>query len=187
MKKGDFVKWLGIGLILFITVLAGCTGSSNSNNNPIAQNPLLGTGLQEELYEQKCSELNSSQQIARLGFVEARDDVDQKTVGFVVCHRKNLDTLEEDVIIQSNIAVGAGLTLSEARKKAQQALAESKPFVTFGLPFNPLGPGDKRMVEYRLYQQNGEPTAIEVFVVMRNADRSPKEAKTLRVDWPIIG
>lgn len=142
--------------------------------------------LIEGLYASKCRASNADQETTRLGSLEEQDDVTGETYGFVTCQRKNLNTGTWDVIVQSNIAVGAGLDEKQALEKSSQAQAAGKDYVTFGLPFNPLGPMDKRLIEYRLYQKDGKPSEIELYVVMRDTDRNPKEAKMVKVAWPSI-
>jgi hypothetical protein len=168
-----------IFLPIVLLVLAGCVSNSQTDGLPF-----IGDSLESRLYSQKCSPSNPSEKIDRLGYLEQKDDVDNEIFGFVACKRQNLNTGEWDVIIQSNIALGAGLTNAQATEKAGQAQLEGTDYIKFGLPLNPLGQNDLRRIEYRLYQQNGAPTKIELFVVLRNSDRTAKQPKTLSVNWP---
>ncbi len=140
--------------------------------------------LIRSLFSSKCEPLNSDMECKRLGSLEERDDVTGEVYGFVICQRKNLNTGKWDVIIQSNIALGAGLTEEEAIEKASKAEAKGKSYFTIGLPLNPLGEFDYRRVEYRIYQEKGQPTAIELYVVMRDVKRNAKEPKTIKIAWP---
>ncbi|MDD5162969.1 MAG: hypothetical protein PHD95_02060 [Candidatus ainarchaeum sp.] len=176
MKKLFPIIFLSIVLLV---LLAGCV-----SNNQAGGLPGIGDSLESQLYSQKCSPSNSSEKIDRLGYLEQKDDVDNETFGFVVCKRQNLNTGEWDVIIQSNIAVGAGLTNAQATEKTSEAQSQGQDYLKFGLPFNPLGQNDLRNIEYRLYQQNGLPAKIELFVVLRNSDRTAKQPKILSVNWP---
>ena len=44
--------------------------------------------------------------------------------------------------------------------------------------------GNHRKVEYRFYQKDGKPDRVEVYLVTRNRDLTPKKPKTLSVKWP---
>jgi hypothetical protein len=115
--------------------------------------------------------------------------VDNEWYGFIICKQNNLNTGAWEMRVFSNAGnvTGANQTPELALEKSQQAQSEGKSYYTFGLPFHPLGELDKRQVEYRIYQTDGKPTAVEVFVVMRNADRTPKEPVALRAEWPSGG
>jgi hypothetical protein len=136
------------------------------------------------LIENKCKQVNSDRRHKLLGSLVERDDVDGEDFGFVICQRWSLVTGEWDVIIQSNRAVGAGLTSEEGSRKAARAAAAGQTYVKFGLPFNPLGKLDARRVEYRLYHKGGRPAALEIFVQMRDARRNAKKPAVLKVPWP---
>jgi len=136
------------------------------------------------LVKHKCEQVSTDRRSKLLGALVERDEVDGEDFGFVVCQRWSLSSGEWDVIIQSNRAVGAGLTSVEGERKAAAAAAVRQRTAKFGLPFNPLGRLDHRRVEYRLHQERGRPAAIEVFVVLRDAARRAKQPKVLRVAWP---
>lgn len=167
-------------LIMLTLLLAGCTVEN------IFSGETHGEALKNATVSKYCTALNTSEQYAIWGYAETRDDLEKQWYGFIVCQRKNLDTGKWDVRVftKSGNVTGSALTPEQATEKTVQAKEEGKTFVLFGSPFNPLGELDYRRIEYRLYQENGKPTAVEVFVQMRNADRSPKEPVTLKVDWP---
>ncbi|MBD3412437.1 MAG: hypothetical protein GF397_04910 [Elusimicrobia bacterium] len=79
---------------------------------------------------------------------------------------------------------GTRLTLEQARERARKALSQGEEYFMTGPHFKALGKRDPRVVEYRFYQENGEPTAIEVYVIMRDSNRKAKPAKSIKVPWP---
>jgi len=112
--------------------------------------------------------------------VESYDEVENKNYAFIVFCITDLNTGKSEVRIRSNVLTGTSLSTEKARvlaKKAQKA-------GTRGNPFTPAGKLDKRQVEYRFYQEKGEPTAVEIFIVTRDVERKAKEPKILKIDWP---
>jgi len=174
------MKTAFFALVALTLLLAGCTMDN------ILSGETHGEALKNATVSNYCTALNTSEQYAILGYAEARDDLEKQWYGFIVCQRKNLDTGEWDVRVftKAGNVTGSALTPAQATEKTVQANQDGKTFVLFGSPFNPLGKLDYRKIEYRLYQENGKPSAVEVFIQMRNADRTAKEPVTLKVNWP---
>ena len=177
MKKGI------IGVIIAIAALAGIyfAGSPGGTNNNSPQ----GEALKQKIVAQYCTPLNTSHKFDVLAFAESRDDVDNKWYGFVICKETDLNTGEEKMRVVSDAGnvTGTALTLEQAREKALTAQAAGQTYFTAGAPFNPAGALDPRRVEYRFYQVNGEPTEVEVYVVMRDANRGAKAPVTAKAAW----
>jgi hypothetical protein len=158
-----------------------------SPSGPVVSAPSLPSPLPplaERLFAEKCDPLHVDREVRRLGYLEERDDLTGELYGFVVCQRRNLNSGEWDVIIQSNRAVGAGLTPEQATEKAAVAAGRGAHHYNIGIPFTPLGRLDPRRVEYRVHQTDGTPVVIEVRVTMRDARRLAKTTRTLQVPWP---
>lgn len=146
-----------------------------------------GTSLRESMKDFYCTASNTNEAKEVLGFAEDYDEVDKETWGFLICKQTDLNSGEYFVYFWAsrNIPVtGSKMNLAEARAKSGQAENRGEPYFLIGSPFNPAGPLDYRKVEYRIYQEGGEPTAAEVYFVVRNDDRSAKEPTNLRVNWP---
>lgn len=174
------MKWIVIG-IAAVLVLGGFWFFGGFSDEA------HGRALEKSMTDFFCKAANSEEKQEVLGFVEERDDVDEQWWGFIVCKETNLNTGEWRVKIFSSRnapVTGTSLTTEQARQKAVQANAEGKEYFLSGEPYNQRGELDERKVEYRIYQENGEPTEIEVFLVLRNEDRSAKEPQILRVGWP---
>ncbi len=127
---------------------------------------------------------SSSREYKSLGYVEALDSIIDKTYAFLIQKETNLDTGYFKISIRSNKLTGTYFDEKVAAKLAKQALKDGKQYVTRGAPFNPAGKLDERRIEYRLYQKDGKPDAIEVYVVTRNKKRKANKPKILRASWP---
>jgi hypothetical protein len=167
-----------MGLVLGITVL-GSVHAQDLRKPPAKQSSIIPW-----LVKNKCEQVSTDRRYRLLGSLIESDDVDREEFGFVICQRWSLNSGDWDVIIQSNRAVGAGLTPAEAEKRAANAAAAGQGFVKFGLPFNPLGKLDHRRVEYLLHQERGKPVALELVLILRDSKRAAKKPKLLRVMWP---
>ncbi|GEM_PF-2226200 len=169
-------KYLLLALVPLI--LFGCT------EDGFLGGEVHGDALKEQMTEYYCKSPNTEEQRTVLGYLEERDDVDNKWFPFIVCEYKNLNTGEVRLRIFQKDGGGSGLSLEEAQQKAAAAFERGEDYYKIGIPYTQRGELDTRRIEYRIYQENGEPVAVEVFVVMRTEDRAAKPAKTLRIDWP---
>ncbi len=165
---------VAVSLALFGCATAGDLLSGEEHGEP----------LKKYMTGYYCTSPNTEEERTVLGYLEERDDVDKKWLPFIVCQYKNLNTGEISLRIFQKDTGGAGLTLEQATQKAAQAMEDGKEYFTIGIPYTPKGELDAKRIEYRIYQQNGEPVAVEVFVIMRDEQRQGKEPKTLRVSWP---
>jgi len=70
------------------------------------------------------------------------------------------------------------------KRTIKKAAKEGKNYIVHGFQMMPAK-NDPRLVENRLYfDKSLQPTAIEMHVVTRNADGSPKKRKIVKFAWP---
>lgn len=122
-------------------------------------------------------------QIENLGYIEAHDDVIDKTYAFRVYKETNTASGEVMIKIKSNLLAGTSITPQIANKKSLEAEEKGMKYSKIGSPFNSPGKNDPRKIEYRLYQKNGKPDYIKIFVVTRKDLHKRKAPKILKVDW----
>lgn len=150
-----------------------------------------GEALKQSLVEKHCTKTSTDYEVNVLGYLEERDDippregVQKQWYGFIICRIKDLTKSSNNVEVKiaSNWLTGTTFTSEKALQLAAKSQKEGKEYIMWGEPYKPVGDLDPKRVEYRLYQENGQPTAVEVYVVMRNAERTAKEPKTLRIAW----
>lgn len=174
-------------LVFIMTLFAGCTQQTNTTKEDIH-----GNELRQSLVTQYCTPISTDENITVLGYLEERDDIASRTdaalqwYAFIIYKvtdlTKSIDNFE--IRIRSNWLTGTSFSIAKANELAAEANESNSNYSTWGAPYVPTGDLDPKRVEYRLYQVDGKPTAVEVYVVMRNADHTAKDPKTLRVDWP---
>lgn len=159
-------------LAVLAIALAGC-----------AESELQGDALKQSLEGKYCKSSEPYQDTV-LGYLEQKDEILNQWYAVIVCKEKNLNTGNFEVKIRSDIITGTSLDENSALEFSKKAELEGKNYFIRGDPFTPEGKLDKRRIEYRFYQENGIPQSIEVFMVLRNSDRTAKPEKTLSIDWP---
>jgi hypothetical protein len=69
------------------------------------------------------------------------------------------------------------------RNKARETGAHGKEYFVWGYTFE-RSASDARQIEFRVYQLNGLPVEIEIYVVLRTANGSADAAKSVKFPWP---
>lgn len=126
---------------------------------------------------------DSARTTESLGYVEAYDAVLNCDYAFVVYKETDKDSGAWRVRIKSSQTTGVVFEPEAMRLKAREAGAQGKAYFTWGAGIDP-SVGDQRQIEYRVYQEGGKASAIEVLVRMRKFDGTADEAKSVRVKWP---
>ena len=72
--------------------------------------------------------------------------------------------------------------MEKLKKATQKAHTSKQPYAVYGHRITPKK-GDHRNLEYRIHHENGKPTALEIYLVTRDADWNPKQVKTLKYSF----
>ena len=118
-----------------------------------------------------------------LAYVDAYDAVLNCDYAFVAYKEREKDSGKWRVMINSSQTAGGMFDPALIRNKAREAGAHGKEFFVWGYSFE-RSPGDARQIEFRVYQQNGMPVEIQIYVVLRKADGSADAAKSVKFPWP---
>lgn len=122
----------------------------------------------------------------QLAYVSSFDAVVDKEYAYLVYKETNLDTGKWVVRIKGSVTAGtvfdpANVSLKNALKKAA---AHDEAYAVWGFNLKPTD-RDPRLVENRIFfDERGNPTALEVHLITRKADRSPMQEQSVRVPWP---
>lgn len=116
-----------------------------------------------------------------IDYLYAYDDIIEDYYAFVLYKVIDIPTKKVKIKAASNYLPGITFSPPYTTKAAQKAFKAGKPFALQAKVFT-APEGDPRRMEYRVYQKNGKPVAIEIFVVTRNSDWTPKKAKSLKYD-----
>jgi hypothetical protein len=121
--------------------------------------------------------------IEKLGYVEAYDAVLNCDYAYVVYRETDKDSGAWRVRVKSSQTTGVVFEPEAMRLKAREAGAQGKAYFTWGAGMDPSA-GDQRQVEFRVHQEGGKASAVEVYVRMRKFDGTGDEAKSVKVKWP---
>jgi hypothetical protein len=118
-----------------------------------------------------------------LGYIEAHDAILDCDYAFLAYKETNRQNGKWRVRIKSSQTAGTEFDPAVIRAQARVAAADDQPYFTWGYSFEP-GVADVRQIEFRVYIVDAEPTEIEIFIRLRNADHTPFEPKSMRFPWP---
>lgn len=116
-----------------------------------------------------------------LGYIEAHDAIMHGSYAFVVFRETDRLTNGYIVRIVSKGTAGASFDPASMRNRCRDAAAKNKTYFIWGYSFTPSA-DDPRQIEFRVYQTAGLPTALEIFIITRNADGSAQPARSLRIE-----
>ena len=125
----------------------------------------------------------STQDITTLAYLDAYDAVLNDDYAFVAYKETDRDSGAWRIRIKSRHTAGAVFEPEAMRLQARAAGAQGKPFFSWGYNFDPSA-GDPRNIQFRVHVAAGKPSAIEMFIQLRNADYSPAEPKSVTFPWP---
>lgn len=125
---------------------------------------------------------DSERSYETLGYVAAYDAVLNCDYAFVA-YKERERSGEWRVRIKSSQTAGAVFEPAMMRNKARETAAQGKTWFQWGYSFDP-SPGDPRMIQFRVYVKDGQPSEIELFVQLRQYDGSAAVAQSVRFFWP---
>lgn len=114
-----------------------------------------------------------------LGNFYEYDDILEDYYIFLLVRSFDIPTKKYEYRIVSNNLITIMMKQESAVEKSKKAFDEGKEFIDIMTVFS-APEGDPRKVEYRLYQKNGKPSAVEIYFVGRNADWTGKKPKKFR-------
>lgn len=122
--------------------------------------------------------------IETLGYLQAHDSVLNCDYAFVAY--KETDKAAPGrwrICIKSTQTPGGSFEPEAICNKACEANALGNDQFTWGYSIQPSA-DDSRHIEFRVHQQNALPIALEMFVILRNADGTPKPPQSVKFAWP---
>ncbi|MBU0527295.1 hypothetical protein KKE92_02350 [Candidatus Micrarchaeota archaeon] len=121
----------------------------------------------------------------QLAYVESTDDMISKTYGFLAFKETNASSGDWRVRVTATVTTGIMMDPKMMIKKSEETERSGKEFFVWGSSLKPReGSNDSRLVETMIFQKEGKPTHVELHLITRNADGSPKEEKVMKFDWP---
>lgn len=117
----------------------------------------------------------------QLAYVDAYDAVLNCDYAFVAY--KETDSWGWRVRIKSTQTAGAVFEPEAMKSNARSTGAQGKPWFQWGYSFDPSA-GDPRCIQFRVHVTNGQPSEIEMFVQLRQADGSAAAPKSVKFAWP---
>lgn len=126
---------------------------------------------------------NAVHSFVPLGYIAVYDAPLNCDFAFLAYKETDNDSGNWRVRIRSTQTVGASLEAPMIAQKAREAGAQGKPFFLWGYKLEPSA-ADQRHIEFRVYQENGQPKELEIFVRLRLFDQSADKPQSLRVPWP---
>jgi hypothetical protein len=118
-----------------------------------------------------------------LGYLESYDAPLNIDYAFVAYKETDKASGNWRVLIKSTQTASGSFEPAMIRNKAREAGAQGKPYFVWGYSFEP-SQSDPRQIEFRVYQQNGVPVELEIFLVTRNGDGSATAPKSVKFSWP---
>ena len=124
---------------------------------------------------------DSARTYVTLGYLEGYDAVLNGDYAFVAYEEIDRASGSKLVRIQSKGTSGASFDPAAMRARCREAGAKNEAYFTWGYSFT-SSPGDPRQIEFRVYQKDGAPQALEIFLVTRKADGTAQEPKVCRME-----
>ena len=118
-----------------------------------------------------------------LAYLEAYDAVNDDDYAFLAWRETDRATGSWCVRIQGRAMSGVVFEPEAMRKAARAAGARGEAFFTWGAGITP-SQGDPRQITYRVHVADGRPAEVEIVAVLRNADHSAAQPRSVRFAWP---
>lgn len=119
----------------------------------------------------------------QIAYVDSPDDKISRTYAYVAYKETNIKSGEWTVRITGNNTAGTVLNPRYMDAESAKAQGAGKEYFVYGFNLKP-GPDDSRLVETRVFQKAGKPGHVEIHLITRNADGTPKEEKVAAFPWP---
>jgi len=134
----------------------------------------------------RAPQSSSHTRVEQLAYVESFDAVADRDYALVVYKETRTDSGKWVVRIRGAGTPGTLIDPDSAALKSaiKKAAGHDEPYLVWGFNLQSKG-DDPRLIENRiLLDGDGKPSAVEVHLVTRKADHSPREEKTVTVAWP---
>lgn len=127
-------------------------------------------------------------QIDDLAYIHAYDVVSNNDYAYVAYKETKLSTGKWKIRIKAHAKVTADTFIEPGnailRRNIKAAAKEGKDYVLHGFNMTPSAQ-DPRLVETRVYFDEAQnPVYVELHVVARNSDGTPKEKEIVKFNWP---
>lgn len=131
---------------------------------------------------------DSRTEVSQLAYIDARDEIQGKDYGCVVYKETDKRSGEWELKVRLKGGISRTTSIkpdtSSFRRAMAEAALEGREYFLWGYHMSP-GQEDARRIENRIYfSDTGRPESLQVHLVMRNRDGSPKEARIAKVKWP---
>jgi hypothetical protein len=170
--RGNIFKWMAIFSLGFMVFTPGKEKESL---------------LKQTMIDEFCTSQDAITKYKVLGYLQGYDSIDKRTYGFLIYLKKMITKDDYEINIKSNVFEGVSLLGEEAATRAREVYNQEQEYFTSGTPMLIMEKGDKRKIEYRIYQKDGEPDTIEIFLVTRDKKGRPRKPLTVKVPWPKAG
>lgn len=124
--------------------------------------------------------------VEQLAYLESFDAVVDKEYAFVVYKEKKLDSGKWVIRIKGSVTAGTVFDPDNAslKKAFKKAAGHEEPYIVWGFNLQSKE-SDPRLVENRvLIDKSGKPSALEIHLTTRKADRSARDKEVVSVKWP---
>lgn len=129
---------------------------------------------------------NSRTEITELAYINSYDVIANDDYAYLAYKKTNRRTGEWELKIKAKATASSKIDPNDRslRRDILAAASEGKKYLVTGFRMTPED-DDKRLVENRIYfDKSHKPKYVEIHVVTRNADGSPKKRKVVKFDWP---
>lgn len=126
---------------------------------------------------------NDQQTITALASIEGYDAILNDDYAFVAYKEVDKSSGAWRVRIKGRQTPGSVFEPEAMRTNARSTGAQGKPFFTWGWSMDPSA-GDPRQVQFRVHVADGKPSAIEIFMQLRNADGTAAAPRSVTFSWP---
>ena len=129
---------------------------------------------------------SSSIEYEQLGYLDSFDAVVDKLYALLIYKETRTSNSKWVVRIKGSVVAGSVFDPdnSSLENAIQKAHAHREEYVVWGFNLTPKD-NDPRLVENRLFfNEEGEPTKIEVHLITRDPDSNALPEKVVSVDWP---
>ena len=118
-----------------------------------------------------------------LAYLDEYDAVLNIDYAFVAYRETDNDSGAWRIMVKSTQTAGGSFEPDAIARKARETAAQGLPYFLWGYSFA-TSQDDPRQIDFRIHQQDGAPSALEIVVALRNADGSAKPSKSVRCPWP---
>ena len=138
--------------------------------------------IKAALIKRHCTSKSKYKKYKILGDLYDYDGILEKYYYFLLYKEISMPSRDEILQVCSNLIISNVFSKKNLIKTAKKAHKEGKPYAVFGYRMTP-NKGDNRTLEYRVYHDDGKPTALEIFLIARDKDWNAKAPKTLRYEF----